>query len=49
MEDVIKVKEEHIEIQPTLKNRKKLSKAEADLKRLIKIEEDFWKQNAGIK
>lgn len=49
LEDVIKAKETQFEIQPTAENREELSKAEADLNRLRKIEEEFWKQKAGMK
>lgn len=41
LEDVIKAKESQFQIQPLLENREELSKTEADLKRMLKIEEEF--------
>lgn len=49
LEDVIKVKEVQFEIYPTPENRAELRRAEKDLRRLLKIEEKFWKQNSGMK
>lgn len=43
MEDIISVKETQLELDPSPENRIQLKKAEADLKRLLKLEEDFWK------
>lgn len=41
LEDIIQVKEAQLEIDPKLENRAQLSKAEAELKRYIKMEEEF--------
>lgn len=49
LEDVVKVKEAQFEIMPTLWNRAELSKVEADLKRYLRLEDDFQKQKAEIK
>lgn len=49
LEDVIKVKEIQLEIRQSVQNRVELYKAQADLKRYLKIEEEFWKQKAGMK
>ncbi|XP_049393529.1 uncharacterized protein LOC125857915 [Solanum stenotomum] len=45
--DVIKVKEAQFEIDPSSKNRSELGRVEANLKRFLKVEEDFWRQKAG--
>ncbi|XP_070040187.1 uncharacterized protein LOC142177359 [Nicotiana tabacum] len=47
-EDVVRVKEMLFEEEPTVENRIVLQKAQAELKRLLSIEEQFWKQKAGI-
>ncbi|WMV41297.1 hypothetical protein MTR67_034682 [Solanum verrucosum] len=49
IEDVIKVKEAQLEIQPSESNRTELSKVEAELKKYLTLEEDFWRQKAGMK
>lgn len=49
LQDLIKVKEEKLEIQPTSRNRVELSKAEADLKKYLVIEKEYLKQKAGMK
>ncbi|KAH0666246.1 hypothetical protein KY285_027452 [Solanum tuberosum] len=49
MEDVVKTKEVQLEISPTIENRSSLNKAEAELKRYLHIEEEYWKQKAGMK
>ncbi|KAH0692608.1 hypothetical protein KY285_019705 [Solanum tuberosum] len=49
LEDVIKEKEIQLEMAPTEANRAEMSKANAELKRYRKIEEDFWKQKAGMR
>lgn len=41
LEDIIQVKEAQLEIDPNLENRAQLSKAEDELKRYIKMEEEF--------
>ncbi|KAH0699317.1 hypothetical protein KY284_013532 [Solanum tuberosum] len=49
LEDVIKDKEIQFEMAPTYTNREELSRKNADLKKPLKIEEDFWKQKAGMR
>ncbi|XP_015159412.1 uncharacterized protein [Solanum tuberosum] len=49
LEDVIKDKEIQFEMAPTDTNREELSRKNADLKKPLKIEEDFWKQKAGMR
>uniref|UniRef100_M1AL69 RNA-directed DNA polymerase (Reverse transcriptase); Ribonuclease H n=1 Tax=Solanum tuberosum TaxID=4113 RepID=M1AL69_SOLTU len=49
MEDVIKVKEDQLEIQPSASNRADLNKVEAELKKYLRLEEEFWRQKAGMK
>ncbi|KAH0721346.1 hypothetical protein KY290_006336 [Solanum tuberosum] len=49
IEDVIKVKEAQMEIHPSESNREGLRKVEAELKKFLKMEEEFWKQKAGMK
>lgn len=41
LEDVIKVKEAQFEIDPNPKNRFELGRVEAELKRFLKLKEDF--------
>lgn len=41
--------EAQFEVQPSPTNREDQKKAEAKFKRLIKIEESFWQQKAGMK
>ncbi|XP_015158226.1 uncharacterized protein [Solanum tuberosum] len=49
VEDVIKVKETQLEIFPTVQNRAELSRMEAELRKYLRIEEEYWKQKAGMK
>ncbi|KAG5595719.1 hypothetical protein H5410_036951 [Solanum commersonii] len=49
LEDIVKAKEMQLEINQTEENRTSLRKAEAKLKRYLHIEEDYWKQKAGMK
>jgi len=44
-----KVKEAQLEINPSAGNREELSKAEADLKKYLHMEEEYWKQKAGMR
>ncbi|KAG5586748.1 hypothetical protein H5410_047182 [Solanum commersonii] len=37
------------EIQPSIRNRSELSKVEAELKKYLRIEEEFWRQKAEMK
>ncbi|KAK4726324.1 hypothetical protein R3W88_031241 [Solanum pinnatisectum] len=43
------VKETQLKIQPSERNRVELHKLEAELKKYLRFEEEFWKQKAGIK
>uniref|UniRef100_A0A0V0HB06 Putative ovule protein n=1 Tax=Solanum chacoense TaxID=4108 RepID=A0A0V0HB06_SOLCH len=38
-----------LEINPTEENRSSLRKAEAELKRYLHMEEDYWKKKAGMR
>ncbi|XP_059306203.1 uncharacterized protein LOC132057591 [Lycium ferocissimum] len=49
LEDVIKVKELQLELNPTGLNREELHKAQVDLNRYLTIEEEYWKQKSGMK
>uniref|UniRef100_A0A0V0IHV1 Putative ovule protein n=1 Tax=Solanum chacoense TaxID=4108 RepID=A0A0V0IHV1_SOLCH len=49
LEDMIRVNETQLEMSPTEANRATLSKANAELKRYLKIEEEYWRQKAGMK
>jgi len=49
LEDVVKTKEVQLEISPTVENRSSLSKAEAELKRYLHIEEEYRKHKASMK
>ncbi|WMV49304.1 hypothetical protein MTR67_042689 [Solanum verrucosum] len=49
LEDTINVMEIQMEITPTIENRALLHKAEAELKKYRHIEEEFWRQMAGMK
>lgn len=42
LEDIIQVKEAQLEVDPSPENRVELSKVEAELKRYLKLEEEFW-------
>ncbi|KAG5570617.1 hypothetical protein H5410_060383 [Solanum commersonii] len=48
LEDIIKVKEHQFEIDPTPENRVELKRSEANLKRALKVEEEYWKQKSGM-
>ncbi|KAH0699011.1 hypothetical protein KY284_013226 [Solanum tuberosum] len=47
-EEVIKVHEAQFELFPTTRNRERLHKAKAELKKQLNREEEFWKQKAGM-
>lgn len=49
LEDIINANEVALEIGLSLKNRTELKKIEADLRRFVKLGEEFWKQKAGIR
>lgn len=48
LEDIIKVKEAQLEVLPNAVNRAELSRLEAELRKFLKVEEDFWRQKAGM-
>lgn len=48
-EDIVRIKEMLFEEEPTRENMIVLQMAQVELKRYISIEEQFWKQKAGIK
>ncbi|XP_060211840.1 uncharacterized protein LOC132639410 [Lycium barbarum] len=48
LKDVVKVHEIQFELQPTLANRENLHKVQADLNMYLYLEEEFWKQKAGM-
>ncbi|XP_060178276.1 uncharacterized protein LOC132608235 [Lycium barbarum] len=47
-EEVVKVKEQFFEEQPSIINRIVLQKAQAELKKYLHLEEQYWKQKAGF-
>ncbi|KAH0700803.1 hypothetical protein KY290_015692 [Solanum tuberosum] len=49
IQDVIKENEVQFELAPTETNRVELSRVNAELKKLLRIEEDFWKEKAGLR
>jgi len=49
LEDIVKAKEMQLEINPTEENKSSLRKTEAELKRYLHIEKDYWKQKAGMR
>jgi len=48
LEEIIKVKETQFERFPTTENREILHRAQAELKKQLNREEEFWKQKAGM-
>lgn len=48
MEDLIKVKEMQLELDPSEENRADLRKAVAELRKYQKYEEEYWKQKANM-
>lgn len=42
------MKEKQFEIDPSKSNRAELSRAETKLRKICKLEENYWKQKAGI-
>ncbi|XP_070041000.1 uncharacterized protein [Nicotiana tomentosiformis] len=48
LEDIVKVKEMPFEEEPTIDNRIVLQKAQAELKKYLNIEEQYWKQKARM-
>ncbi|KAH0655111.1 hypothetical protein KY290_030912 [Solanum tuberosum] len=49
LEELIRVKEIQFEIRPTQDNRCALSQTEAELRKYLHIEKEYWKQKAGMK
>ncbi|XP_075084878.1 uncharacterized protein LOC107761180 [Nicotiana tabacum] len=47
-EDIVRVKEILFEEDPTIENRIVLQKAQAELKKYLSFEEQFWKQKEGM-
>ncbi|XP_060200158.1 uncharacterized protein LOC132628392 [Lycium barbarum] len=47
-EDIVKIKEQLFEESPLEENRMVLQKAQAEFKKYLHIEEEFWRQKAGI-
>ncbi|XP_075098996.1 uncharacterized protein LOC142175889 [Nicotiana tabacum] len=48
LEDIVRVKEMLFEEEPTTENRIVLQKAQSELKKYLNIEEQYWKQKAGM-
>ncbi|XP_075077128.1 uncharacterized protein LOC142163876 [Nicotiana tabacum] len=48
-EDIVRVKEMLFEEEPTIQNRIVLQQEQAELKKYLSIEEQYWKQKAGIR
>ncbi|XP_075083347.1 uncharacterized protein LOC142167090 [Nicotiana tabacum] len=48
LEDIVRVKETLFEEEPTTENRIVLQKAQSKLKKYLSIEEQYWKQKAGM-
>ncbi|KAH0757746.1 hypothetical protein KY290_021239 [Solanum tuberosum] len=49
LEDIIKVREAQLQIHPSADNRAALNKVEVELKNYLRLEEEFWRQKAGMK
>ncbi|KAG5605224.1 hypothetical protein H5410_026716 [Solanum commersonii] len=49
LEDIVRTKEIQVEINASEENRTTLKKSEADLKNYLHIEEEYWKQKAGMR
>ncbi|XP_060185616.1 uncharacterized protein LOC132615077 [Lycium barbarum] len=47
-EEVVKIKEDLFEEEPIIENRIVLQKAQAELKKYLSLEEQYWKQKAGF-
>ncbi|XP_015162378.1 uncharacterized protein [Solanum tuberosum] len=48
LEEVIKVNETQFELDPSGTNRENLHKSQAELRKQLQREEEFWKQKAGM-
>lgn len=49
MEDIIQVKEVILEVDRSPEHRAELSRAKAELKRYLKLKEEFWMQKSGMR
>lgn len=49
LEDVIRVKEVQLELFPTSANREELKKVETEMKKWLRVEEEFWQQKVRMK
>ncbi|KAH0651696.1 hypothetical protein KY284_031608 [Solanum tuberosum] len=47
-EDIVRIKEDLIENNPSVENRMVLQHAQAELRKYLHYEEEYWKQKAGI-
>ncbi|XP_060210542.1 uncharacterized protein LOC132637478 [Lycium barbarum] len=47
MEDILRIKEQLFEEEPTVENRTVLQLAQAEMKRYLHNEEEFWRQKSG--
>ncbi|XP_019242574.1 PREDICTED: uncharacterized protein LOC109222709 [Nicotiana attenuata] len=48
LEEVVLVHEDEFERNPTVQSRQRLQKVQADLIKYLALEEEFWKQKAGM-
>ncbi|XP_019257238.1 PREDICTED: uncharacterized protein LOC109235538 [Nicotiana attenuata] len=48
LEEVVKLHETQFELNPTIQNRERLQRVQADLIRVWALEEEFWKQKSGL-
>ncbi|XP_075083474.1 uncharacterized protein LOC142167215 [Nicotiana tabacum] len=48
LEELVLIHEAQFELQPTLLNRERLHKVQAELIRYLAIEEEFWRQKSGM-
>lgn len=48
LEEVVMVHKTQFELNPTIQNRERLYKVQAELFRFLALEEEFWKQKAGM-
>ncbi|XP_019241168.1 PREDICTED: uncharacterized protein LOC109221159 [Nicotiana attenuata] len=48
LEEVVKVHDTQFELSPTVQNRERLHKVQADLNRVWALEEEFWKQKSRM-
>lgn len=48
LEDIARRKEAQLEINPTEENKRELNKAKESLRQYYRVEEEYWKQKAGM-